>query len=134
MIEDKTEGELYVTALKIRELIDQNFLIYDKKLKTDRPITYQDIVLLTPTKKNNLTILDVFKSLEIPVQVNDAQNYFQATEIRTMIALLQLIDNPYQDIPLAAVLRSPIVGLKENELVLIRLANKETSYYEAFNV
>lgn len=132
MIEDKTEGELYVTALKIRELIDQNFLIYDKKLKTDRPITYQDIVLLTPTKKNNLTILDVFKSLEIPVQVNDAQNYFQATEIRTMIALLQLIDNPYQDIPLAAVLRSPIVGLKENELVLIRLANKETSYYEAF--
>ena len=49
-----------------------------------------------------------------------------------MIALLQLIDNPYQDIPLAAVLRSPIVGLKENELVLIRLANKETSYYEAF--
>ena len=48
-----------------------------------------------------------------------------------MIALLQLIDNPYQDIPLAAVLRSPIVGLKENELVLIRLANK-TSYYEAF--
>lgn len=132
LIEDKTEGELYVTALKIRELIDQNFLIYDKKLKTDRPITYQDIVLLTPTKKNNLTILDVFKSLEIPVQVNDAQNYFQATEIRTMIALLQLIDNPYQDIPLAAVLRSPIVGLKENELVLIRLANKEASYYEAF--
>ena len=132
LIEDKTEGELYVTALKIRELIDQNFLIYDKKLKTDRPITYQDIVLLTPTKKNNLTILDVVKSLEIPVQVNDAQNYFQATEIRTMIALLQLIDNPYQDIPLAAVLRSPIVGLKENELVLIRLANKETSYYEAF--
>ncbi|MFP7309706.1 helicase-exonuclease AddAB subunit AddA, partial [Enterococcus faecalis] len=49
LIEDKTEGELYVTALKIRELIDQNFLIYDKKLKTDRPITYQDIVLLTPT-------------------------------------------------------------------------------------
>lgn len=109
MIEDKTEGELYVTALKIRELIDQNFLIYDKKLKTDRPITYQDIVLLTPTKKNNLTILDVFKSLEIPVQVNDAQNYFQATEIRTMIALLQLIDNPYQDIPLAAVLRSQLL-------------------------
>ncbi|MGC3569754.1 hypothetical protein ACPTE7_15255, partial [Enterococcus faecalis] len=38
----------------------------------------------------------------------------------------------YQDIPLAAVLRSPIVGLKVNELVHIRLANKETSYYEAF--
>lgn len=132
VIEDKTEGELYLTALKIRELIDTNYQIYDKKLKKARPVDYKDIVLLTPTKKNNLAILDVFKTLDIPIQVNDAQNYFQATEIRIMVALLQIIDNPYQDIPLAAVLRSPIVGLKEKELVLIRLANKKSSYYEAF--
>jgi ATP-dependent helicase/nuclease subunit A len=131
-LEDKTEGELYLTALKIRELIDQKFLIYDKKTQTNRPVTYRDIVLLTPTKKNNLAILEVFKAVGIPIQVNDAQNYFQATEIRIMIALLQLIDNPYQDIPLAAVLRSPMVGLKEKELVLIRLANQKASYYEAF--
>lgn len=43
-----------------------------------------------------------------------------------------MIDNPYQDIPLAAVLRSPIVGLNEKELATIRLANKNSSYYEAF--
>ncbi len=72
--------------------------------KKSRPIEYKDIVLLTPTKKNNLTILEIFKTLDIPLEMNDAQNYFQATEIRTMISLLQLIDNPYQDIPLAAVL------------------------------
>ncbi|MGC6768983.1 helicase-exonuclease AddAB subunit AddA [Enterococcus sp. LJL51] len=132
MIEDKTEGELHMTALKIRELVDQGFQIYDKKLKENRAVTYRDIVLLTPTKKNNLTILEIFKSAGIPLQVNDAQNYFQATEIRTMVALLQLIDNPYQDIPLAAVLRSPIVGLKEQELIKVRLAQKEGLYYEAF--
>ena len=132
LLEDKTEGELHVVALKINELITQGFLIYDKKTKENRPITYQDIVLLTPTKKNNLTIIDVFKTVGIPVQVNDAQNYFQATEIRTMVSLLQIIDNPYQDIPLAAILRSPIVGLKENELSFIRIAAKEKSYYEAF--
>lgn len=63
--------------------------------------------------------------------MNDAQNYFQATEIRTMISLLQLIDNPYQDIPLAAVLRSPIVGLIEPELASIRLANRAHTYYDA---
>ncbi|WP_430606178.1 helicase-exonuclease AddAB, AddA subunit [Enterococcus sp. AZ170] len=132
IMEDKTEGELYMTALKIRELIDQKFLIYDKSTKENRPLTYKDIVLLTPTKKNNLTILEIFKLAGIPIQVNDAQNYFQATEVQTMVALLQIIDNPYQDIPLAAVLRSPIVGLKENELVTIRLAGKKSSYYEAF--
>ncbi|MGL4694446.1 helicase-exonuclease AddAB subunit AddA [Enterococcus larvae] len=133
-IEDKTEGEIHMTALKIRELIDQGFLIYDKKLKENRPVRYQDIVLLSPTKKNNLTILEIFKRCNIPLQVNDAQNYFQATEIRTMISLLQLIDNPYQDIPLASVLRSPIVGLKETDLVKVRLAKKEGMYYEAFLV
>lgn len=132
ILEDKTEGELHMTALKIRELIDKNFLIYDKTTKENRPLTYKDIVLLTPTKKNNLTILEIFKLAGIPIQVNDAQNYFQATEIQTMVALLQIIDNPYQDIPLAAVLRSPIVGLKENELVTLRLAAKKSSYYEAF--
>lgn len=132
ILEDKTEGELHMTALKIRELIDKKFLIYDKATKENRPLMYQDIVLLTPTKKNNLTILEIFKQAGIPIQVNDAQNYFQATEVQTMVALLQIIDNPYQDIPLAAVLRSPIVGLKENELVTIRLAAKKSSYYEAF--
>lgn len=130
-IEDKTDGELYMTGLKIRQLIDQGFEIYDKKSKTNRPLRYRDIVLLTPTKKNNLAILDVFKTLDIPLAVNDAQNYFQATEIRIMISLLQLIDNPYQDIPLAAVLRSPMVGLLEDELAAIRLANRKGSFYEA---
>lgn len=132
ILEDKTEGELHMTALKIRELVDQKFLIYDKETKEKRPITYKDIVLLTPTKKNNLSILEIFKTVGIPLQVNDVQNYFQATEVQTMIALLQIIDNPYQDISLATILRSPIVGLKENDLVTIRLCAKEKSYYEAF--
>ncbi|MCZ1527652.1 helicase-exonuclease AddAB subunit AddA, partial [Enterococcus faecium] len=122
---------LFMTGLKIRQLIDSSFMIYDKKSKKSRPIEYKDIVLLTPTKKNNLTILEIFKTLDIPLEMKDAQNYFQATEIRTMISLLQLIDNPYQDIPLAAVLRSPIVGLIEPELASIRLADRAHTYYDA---
>lgn len=131
VIEDKTEGELRMTARRIRQLMDEGFEVYDKKQKVNRPLRYSDIVLLTPTKKNNLAILELFKEADIPVEVNDAQNYFQATEIRIMVALLQLIDNPYQDIPLAAVLRSPLVGLNEQELAEIRLANKQSSFYEA---
>lgn len=131
-VDDKTEGELSIVALKIREMIDREFVIFDKKLQKTRPLTYTDIVLLTPTRKNNLVIMDVFKEYQIPIAVNDAQNYFQATEIQTMIALLQIIDNPYQDIPFAAVLRSPIVGLTEEELAEIRLENKNDDYYDAF--
>lgn len=130
-IEDKTQGELRIVGYKIKELIQSEFLIYDKKSGKSRPIQYKDIVLLTPTKKNNLLLLDIFKEMEIPLHVKDTENYFQATEIRIMIALLTLIDNPYQDIPLATVLRSPIVGLRENELAEIRLSNQQDSFYQA---
>jgi ATP-dependent helicase/nuclease subunit A len=130
-IDDKTEGELHVTAIKIQELVQSKFLIYDKQSRQERPVTYKDIVLLTPTRKNNLVILDVFKKFGIPLEVNDAQNYFQATEIQVMIALLQIIDNPYQDIPLVSVLRSPIVGLTEDELAEIRLADRNSEFYQA---
>ncbi|QIL46655.1 helicase-exonuclease AddAB subunit AddA [Vagococcus coleopterorum] len=131
-IDDKTEGELRLVGNKIKELFQQEFPIYDKKTRETRPIKYSDIVLLSPTKKNNLVLLDIFKELGIPLQVNDTQNYFQATEIKIMMALLNVIDNPYQDIPLAAVLRSPIVGLKENDLAFIRSQDAKGTFYEAF--
>lgn len=131
VIEDKTEGELHIVAMKIQELIASAFPIYDKEQKKTRSVTYNDIVLLTPTRKNNLAIIDVFKKFNLPLEVNDAQNYFQATEIQIMVSLLQIIDNPYQDIPLVAVLRSPIVGLLEDELAEIRLAQKNGDYFEA---
>lgn len=131
VIDDRTEGELRMVGKKIQELINSKQTIYDKKNKSERPVNYQDIVLLTPTKKNNLVILDIFKELQIPLYLSDTQSYFQATEIRIMVALLHIIDNPYQDIPLVSVLRSPIVGLGENELALIRLQDKEGSYFDA---
>ncbi|MGX7013748.1 helicase-exonuclease AddAB subunit AddA [Vagococcus silagei] len=131
VIDDKTQGELLLVGKKIKELVAKEFPLYDKKSGQNRAIQYSDIVLLTPTKKNNLVILDVFKELDIPLAINDTQNYFQATEIRIMVALLQVIDNPYQDIPLVSVLRSPIVGLKENDLVRIREFAPQDYYYDA---
>ena len=52
-------------------------------------------------------------------------------EITTMVSLLKVIDNPLQDIPLVAVLRSGLVGLDEIALAYIRTTSKNTSYYEA---
>lgn len=130
-IETKTEGELMVVGQKIKEMIEAEFPIYDKKKKANRPLRYSDIVLLTPTKKNNATIQALFKQLEIPLLVNDTQNYFQTTEITIMMSLLKIIDNPYQDIPLAGVLRSPLVGLNEREMAYIRVTKKTGDYYDA---
>lgn len=130
-IDTKTEGELTMVGQKINELIQSGFQVYDKQLKRNRAIRYADIVLLTPTKKNNADIQSLFKQLDIPLLVNDTQNYFQTTEITIMMSLLKVIDNPYQDIPLASVLRSPLVGLDENELAAIRITKKTGDYFDA---
>lgn len=120
-----------MVATKIAQLVQSGFLIYDKKEKQQRPVTYRDIVLLTPTKKNNDAIIESFQTLQIPLEISDGENYFQTTEIQTMIALLTIIDNPDNDIPLASVLRSPMVGLTEPELAMIRSQNKAGSFFEA---
>jgi len=128
---DKSEGQIIAVAKRIKTMIDQQETIWDRKTQELRPITYQDIVLLTPTRSNNLLILDYFQRFGLPVVINDAQNYFQTTEIQIMLSLLKVIDNPNQDIPLVSVLRSPIVGLNENELALIRINDKTDDYYQA---
>lgn len=133
-IDDKTEGEIRLIGQKIKELRATGFQVYDKKQKEMRHLDFRDIVILTPTKKNNLVLLDLFKEMDLPLYINDTQNYFQATEIKIIVALLNVIDNPYQDIPLAAVLRSPIVGLSENELAMIKLSYREGNFYEALQV
>ena len=56
---------------------------------------------------------------------------FSASEVQTVLAMLRILDNPYQDIPMAAVLRSPLVGLDEEEMAQIRVENPECSFAEA---
>lgn len=130
-IQSSYEGESKLVAQKIRQLIDSNYQVYDKKADKMRDIQYSDIVLLTPTKLNNLLIQQEFHLYNIPVSMDSTENYFQRTEIMTMMSLLKIIDNPLQDIPLVAVLRSPIVGLIEPELAEIRLNNRKDNYYQA---
>ncbi|MCH4170397.1 MAG: helicase-exonuclease AddAB subunit AddA [Lactobacillus sp.] len=119
-------------AQRITTMVQHQELIYDNETGEQRPVTYGDIAVLVSTRHANLDIIDTFKKAAIPVIVNDTQNYFQTTELRIMLALLELIDNPDQDIPLVAVLRSPIVGLDENELGFIRGNDpqKNQSFYE----
>ncbi|MDE1548786.1 helicase-exonuclease AddAB subunit AddA [Jeotgalibaca caeni] len=130
-IDDKATGEVTMVAQKIRDLVQNQVLLYDKRTKSERPISYKDIVLLTPTKKNNLLILETFKEYGVPVILNDSQSFFQRTEITVILSLLKVIDNPRQDIPLAAVLRSPIVGLNERQLAAIRLSSPYGDFYDA---
>lgn len=71
-------------------------------------------------------ISQVFQKRGIPVYADETGGYFAAVEVQVMLGLLQIIDNPEQDLPMAAVLRSPIVGLDEADLAALRLTDGET--------
>lgn len=130
-VKDKASGEIAMVAARIKELVDSKFQVYDKEQQKLRSVEYRDMVLLTPTKSKNLRIQEIFQEVNIPTAVNETQNFFQTTEVSIMMSLLKIIDNPRQDIPLVATLRSPIVGLNEIDLTYIRLKDKKAGFYEA---
>lgn len=106
--------------------------VYDAAARVYRPVAYRDIaILLRATVALAPVVLEELKAAGIPAYADLATGYFEATEVHTMISLLQIIDNPDQDIPLAGVLRSPIVGLSAEELARIRLADRRGSFWKA---
>lgn len=126
---DKVTGEVQMIAMRIKQLMKHDQL-YDPDLQKERPIEYKDIAILSRTKGINDAIVQQFGLEDIPVTVRDVNNFFASTEVRLMLDLLSLLDNPYQDIPLVAVLRSPIVGMTEPEMAYLRLVNRNIPYYQ----
>lgn len=97
-----------------------------------RPARFQDIVILLRATSGWASVfLDELAQLGIPAYADINTGYFAATEVETVLSLLQVIDNPRQDIHLAAVLRSPVCGLTAAELAQVRLARREGDYYSA---
>ena len=128
---EKTELEAKFVSNRIKELLESNLHIYDKK-HGYRKITYKDIVILLRTTSNVANIYEKeLNKLELPVFSDSTSSYFETEEIQTILSVLRIIDNPNSDIPLVTVMRSEIGGFTDNELVEIRLASKNTSYYEA---
>ena len=127
---EKAQLEARMMAKLIKKAIDEKQQIYDTKTKQYRSVQYRDMVILLRSMPWAPQILDECKKQGIPVYANLSTGYFEATEVAIMLAVLKVIDNPQQDIPLASVLRSPIVGLDEEELAQIRTFHSG-SYYEA---
>ncbi|HLR22134.1 MAG TPA: helicase-exonuclease AddAB subunit AddA [Pseudogracilibacillus sp.] len=130
-----TQLEARAYTEKIKEWIGQKdkppLKVIDKKTNQKRDIQYRDIVILKRSMTNSSVIMDEFKKQGIPVYAEMRTGYFAAIEVQIMINLLKIIDNPHQDIPIASVLKSPIVGLSEDELAQIRLTKSHVSYFSA---
>ena len=126
---EKVEIEAKYVANEIKKLVNSNYKIFDKN-EGYRNIKYRDIVILLRATSG---ISNVFEKelydIGIPVFSDTSEDYLESLEIQRVISLLKIIDNPYQDIPLLSVLRSPIFDFSDNELTSIRLVKRECYFY-----
>ena len=130
----KEEVEAKFVANKIKEIINSKVQVKDKKMGY-RPVTYKDIVILL---RSTSTLAPIYeKELiknNIPVFSDSSTEYLESIEIQIIINLLKILDNPIDDISLVSVMRSVIGMFTDNEILEIRLCNKEGSYYECLNI
>ena len=131
IIEDKVQIEALLIANRIRSLME-NGMVTDKKTGQLRAVQYRDIVILSRSVATwGNTVAAVLKDCDIPAHVESNTGYFSSYEIQVILSMLRILDNPLQDIPMAAVLASPIVGMDDEELAQIRSAFKGVSFAQA---
>lgn len=123
------EKEALAISRRIKELMNAPFMIEDKGVC--RPITFRDIVILMRSPSPSSEEFNrIFAAEGIPLYSNTAGQYFTSREMTIVISLLEIIDNPLNDIPLVCVLRSAIFHFTDEELLCIKLAGDFPYYYQ----
>ncbi len=130
--EGDAEREARLIAKTIIDYVQNGLKIFDGDIDDYRELEYRDFVILgRKTKEQAEQVIDIFTEYGIPLYAELDTGYFAAQEVQIMLSLLKIIDNPRQDIPLAGVLRSPIIGLDSNDLMEIRSYSPWGEYYDA---
>lgn len=133
----KREMEAKAIAKKIKELVNGKDSIEVQAKDSNgesilRPAQYKDVVILLRGLNGwSEVLLDVFAEEGIPINIETRTGYFSALEIRLTLNMLKVINNPRQDIPLMAVLRSVVGGLSNEEVALVRGRTSSRDLYDA---
>ncbi|MCL2383422.1 MAG: helicase-exonuclease AddAB subunit AddA [Oscillospiraceae bacterium] len=132
LLQTNVQIEAKFVSYKIKEMLESEIQVYDKNIGY-RNLEFKDIAILLRTTTGVANAYEKeLSNLDITVFTDSGNNYFEEVEVQTIMALLKVIDNPNNDIPLVTVLRSMIGNFLDNELLEIRLGSKNVSYYEAF--
>ena len=124
--------EAQFIANRLREIHNSGTVVFDSGTKSYRPFQWRDAVILLRSVRGVANeMLEVLRKNDIPAYASVDGGYFEAHEIRIMLALLSILDNARQDIPLAAVLLSPIGGMTPEDLARIRLVAPKEDIYTA---
>jgi ATP-dependent helicase/nuclease subunit A len=128
---EESEKEARLLALCLRKLKNSHHEIWDDG--KFRAVEWRDMAILLRAPSGKVEIFaKQFERCGIPLVI-ERGGFYDGSEILDLLSLLQLLDNPLQDVPAIAVLRSPFVGLSLDELAAIRLAAKNVHFWTALN-
>ncbi|MDE3066496.1 MAG: helicase-exonuclease AddAB subunit AddA [Verrucomicrobiota bacterium] len=116
------DREARLLARRLKDLHDSGHDIWDEEREQFRPAAWRDLAVLlrSPSGKAEIYARE-FARAGVPLTV-ERGGFYDSGEVLDLLSLLQLLDNPLQDVPVLAVLRSPLVGLSLDDLAQIRLA------------
>ena len=121
---ENNERELDFIIQKIKEIHGAKKKVQNPD-GTFRQIEWRDFAILRRSLAGwGTRAVEAMRQAGIPAVVNERDGYFEAQEIQLLLALLSIIDNPEQDLPMSAVLHSGLVGLDANELGALRLSGE----------
>ena len=136
---DRVEREAQCVGLRLRTLMGLDggerltVSVAGEDGLTQRPLEYRDIAVLLRAMTGKAPVYArVLSQMGIPVHSDAGGGYLASTEVRDLMAVLELLDNAQQDIPTATVLRGPLFGgISEDDLARIRLADRGVPFWQA---
>jgi ATP-dependent helicase/nuclease subunit A len=128
-----TELEARMVARRLRELRESGHKIWDRQAIKKRAAEWRDMVVLLRSPAHRVDVyLKEFARTGVPLEAARGGLY-DSSEVRDLLSLLQILDNPLQDVPLLAVLRSPLVAISLDELAWIRADHPDGLFWAALN-
>ncbi len=127
---ERIEKEAALAVSAIRQIMAGD--VQDKDTREPRLARYSDIaVLLRAPRSCAWAFVSALSQAGIPAYADYSGGWFDAVEVETVLNLLRAVDNSRQDIPLLAVMRSPVGSFTIDELIEIRAQNKGIPWHQA---
>ena len=121
--DDTAETDAGWIARRIEEMVQSGEPVRDGS--ATRPVQYEDCCILLAARNDFPAYVEALTARGIPVYADARENLLDAPHIRPLIALLKVIDNPAQDIYLAAAMLGPLFGFTDDDLVRLRARAEE---------
>ncbi len=122
--------EALLCAKLIRDAVEGGATVFDKETKSPRPMRYSDVAILMRAMSSTSLYEEVFREWGIPLLSSDGETFLDSPSVCGVLAFLQAIDDPWDDMALFVTLTGSVFSLSAEEVALARLKKKQGALWE----